>query len=143
MIAKSSTTHIVPHIGPQLMATPYVTTIQRAGCIFAALIISSGCATTREEYRDDIAGLSCDRAVECNKIGKGMVFENYDACMTQRRKEFDEIWPANQCTASIEPKQFDVCENKVKTMSCFSVDGAFTEYVDFLNQCSAEKVCTQ
>lgn len=118
-------------------------TLFRVWCVCAILVITSACTLTREEYRDNISDTICDRAMECEKIGEGKTFEDYDACLKQRQKDIDSLWPAEQCTASIAPEQFDVCNNEAKKISCFYVDGSFTEYVDFLNKCAADKVCTQ
>lgn len=96
----------------------------------------------REEYRDDIARSLCNRAIECDTIGEDKRYKDYDECMQESRKDIDDVWPEDRCATSIDPTQFDVCNDKAATATCQAV-GGFVALLDFLATCNANRVCTQ
>lgn len=119
---------------------------QRLGLSLLALLgpalMWGGCGEpSREEARDDIAQVRCDRFEECGQIGSGERFSSMDACVVDQTREFDMRWPAARCSSGhLNEARYEDCLKRASTLAC---DGAIAiaDQQAFDMECSARRLC--
>lgn len=115
-------------------------------CSLAAMLLIapawSGCGEpSREEARDDIAQVRCDRFEECDQIGAEKRFSSTDDCIRDQTSEFDTRWPVERCSSGhLNEARYEDCLRRASTLAC---DGAIAiaDQQAFDMECSARRIC--
>ena len=124
-----------------MLAHPFTRPPVALAALLGAMTLSSlACfAPSREDYRDDLAMAHCERLDACGKLNS--THGSLDDCLVKKRSDYNDLWPADKCSdGRINPDSAQACIARQSSRSC---NANFLDDLAFLQECSANKVCTE
>jgi hypothetical protein len=113
---------------------------KRIALSITALCALASCgAPSREQARDRATTHSCDWYASCGEIGSGQTYETRDACDVDVRSSWNDLWPAADCSGTIDGDALDVCLKAIDITDCAN---GFDFFNTVFNKCGKDKVCT-
>lgn len=97
------------------------------------------CEPSREQYRDDLAMVRCEREERCGNLGNyGGTFED---CLIEETANANQVWPEADCGGGrIDDELALACYDEVRTWSCTGLD-SLGDLGRVLDVCQADRVC--
>ena len=98
---------------------------------------------SREQYVEQISDKACDRFEECGQFGSGKLYADEAECESTLETRFYELWPEAQCgNNQITGSSYDSCLEQAEGFTCETGLASVDDYVTYVSDCNAEKVCT-
>lgn len=91
--------------------------MNRRGLAVMVLVLSSGCAYSREKFTDEYASESCAALFECDESGAGLFFEDEDQCNSFVSALFNMV-PGEEDGCEFDSKAAKDCVADIKSMDC-------------------------
>ncbi|MFO0594747.1 MAG: DUF6184 family natural product biosynthesis lipoprotein [Myxococcaceae bacterium] len=105
--------------------------------LVGSLALGSSCLSV-EGARETGAQRSCQFEDKCGNIGSGKRYANFGECMTDKRADYQSLWPSDRCQGRIDAQNFDTCMKAVDNTRCNDLLDA----INTVSKCSSSSVCT-
>jgi hypothetical protein len=108
--------------------------------VIAAGLLATSCGEpSRERNVQRIASTACDRFDECGNLDD-YDYSSYDECLSDMESSFYDSWPEDECSdGQINMDRYRDCLDRADSFAC---DANFFDFLSFVSECNAEKVCT-